>query len=254
MNNLFDISGKKIIFTGGSGDLGKLMVEGLLASGAEVAILDVSRMVGAVVDDFRARGFNAHAVQGDLGDRLEMERCFRNGLELLGGEVDVLFNVAGIQRRHRSEDFPAKDWDDVLNINLTVPFMLCQLAGREMLARGRGGKIVNIASMLSFFGGLTVPAYSASKAGIAQITKALCNEWAGRGINVNAIAPGYMDTQMNVNLVNDEARNREILARIPAGRWGTGTDMQGIAIFLSSKASDYLHGAVIPVDGGYLAR
>ena len=140
-----------------------------------------------------------------------------------------------------------------MNVNLTAVFVLCQLAGRKMIAQG-GGKIINLASMLSFFGGFTVPAYAASKGGVAQLTKALSNEWAGRNIQVNAIAPGYMATEMNTALIADEGRNKEILGRIPAGRWGTPEDMKGLAIFLASSASNYLNGAVIPVDGGYLSR
>lgn len=145
------------------------------------------------------------------------------------------------------------DWDDVMNVNLRAVFKLCQLAGRSMLANG-GGKIVNLASMLSYFGGYTVPAYAAAKGGVAQLTKALANEWASKGICVNAIAPGYMATRMNTRLMEDPKRNAEILARIPMGRWGNEQDMKGIAVFLASKASDYLSGAVIPVDGGYLGR
>lgn len=145
------------------------------------------------------------------------------------------------------------DWDDVLNVNLKAVFKLCQLAGRNMLANG-GGKIINLASMLSYFGGYTVPAYAAAKGGVAQLTKALANEWASKGICVNAIAPGYMATQMNTRLIEDPKRNTEILARIPMERWGNEQDMKGIVVFLASKASDYLSGAVIPVDGGYLGR
>ncbi|MEG2851833.1 MAG: SDR family oxidoreductase, partial [Hydrogenoanaerobacterium sp.] len=144
-----------------------------------------------------------------------------------------------------------EDWDSVLNVNLSAVFMLCQLAGREMLKQ-ESGKIINIASMLSFFGGYTVPAYAASKGGVAQLTKALSNEWARHGINVNAVAPGYMATSMNTKLIEDEARNVEITNRIPARRWGTPDDLKGVTVFLASSASDYLSGAVIPVDGGYL--
>lgn len=146
-----------------------------------------------------------------------------------------------------------EDWDFVLNINLTSVFRLCQLAARHYLAHG-GGKIINIASMLSYFGGYTVPAYAASKGGVAQITKAFANEWAGKNININALAPGYMATVMNTAIMNDENRNDEILKRIPAGRWGTPDDMKGPVVFLSSAASDYLNGAIITVDGGYLGR
>ena len=160
-------------------------------------------------------------------------------------------NCAGIQRRKPCLDFTIEDWDDVVEVNLTAVFRLCQLAGRIMAEQGKG-KIINVASALSFFGGYTVPAYAASKGGVAQLTKALSNEWAGLGINVNAIAPGYMDTPMNVALINDPVRNGKILARIPAGRWGKPEDLQGVAVFLASEASNYLSGAVIPVDGGYL--
>ena len=142
----------------------------------------------------------------------------------------------------------------MLEVNLTATFQLCQLAGRQFIRQNSRGKIVNIASMLSFFGGFTVPAYAASKGGVAQLTKALANEWTGKGINVNAIAPGYMATEMNTALINDQGRNTEILARIPAHRWGTPEDMKGLCIFLSSDASDYMAGAVIPCDGGYLAK
>jgi len=254
MNDLFDITNKKIMVTGGSGDLGGGMAEALLDAGAEVVIIDVSDRIYQVCDAFKARGLKVYAVKGDLGTLTGLETCFNKALMALGGEVDVLFNVAGIQRRHKCEEFPLKDWNAVINVNLTVPFLMSQLAAREMIKRGKGGKIINIASVLSFLGGYTVPAYSASKGGVAQLTKAFCNEWARYRINVNAIAPGYMDTQLNVNLVNDEGRNAEILARIPAGRWGTPEDVKGAAIFLASRASDYLNGAVIPVDGGYLAR
>jgi len=162
-------------------------------------------------------------------------------------------NNAGVQRRNKCEDFLINDWEAVLQVNLTAVFRLCQLAGRKMLEQG-GGKIINLASMLSYFGGYTVPAYAASKGGVAQLTKALSNEWAGRGIQVNAIAPGYMATDMNEALIRDEGRSREILGRIPAGRWGTPEDMKGIVVFLASGASDYISGAVIPVDGGYLGK
>lgn len=254
MKDLFSIEGKKIIFTGGGNGLGKGMCEALLERGAEVAIIDLAESINAVVDGFCSRGWTAYAVRGDIGKPEHLEKCFDEALEKLGGEVDVLFNVAGIQRRHPSEEFPFEDWELVLDINLTAPFLLCQLAARNMIARKAGGKIINIASMISFFGGYTIPAYAASKGGIAQITKALGNEWMRYGINVNAIAPGYMDTSMNTQLINDETRNGEILARIPAGRWGTSQDMAGTAIFLASAASDYLSGAIIPVDGGYLVR
>lgn len=248
--NMFDLTGKKAIVTGAASGLAHGIAEGLLEAGAEVAIIDISAHTQAAANEFCQRGFRAHGVQANLGNREELSAAFAKSLELLGG-IDILVPAAGIQRRNKSEDFTLEDWDDVLNINLSAVFMLCQLAAREMLKQG-GGKIINIASMLSFFGGYTVPAYAASKGGVAQITKAFSNEWAQRGINVNAIAPGYMDTSMNTGLLQDEVRNAEITKRIPARRWGTPDDLKGVAVFLASSASNYLNGAVIPVDGGYL--
>lgn len=250
--NKFDITGKKAIVTGAAQGLSYGMAEGLMEAGAEVMILDLSPKVDEVVAGFVAKGYKCHGLRANLGDRKEREEIFAQAVKDLGG-LDILVNGAGVQRRHKSEEFPLEDWDFVINVNLTTVFAMCQLAAREYLKNG-GGKIVNVASMLSFFGGYTVPAYAASKGGVAQITKAFANEWAGKGLNVNALAPGYMDTEMNVALINDAGRNQEILNRIPAGRWGTPEDMQGIVIFLSSHASDYLNGAIIPVDGGYLNR
>jgi 2-dehydro-3-deoxy-D-gluconate 5-dehydrogenase len=251
--NYFDLTGKKAIVTGASSGLGKGMAEGLLEAGAEVVILDISSKTPDVAAEFAAKGYKAHAVRANLGVPEEVVTGFETCLKKLGGKLDIIINAAGIQRRNKSEEFTMQDWNEVININLTSVFSLCQLAGREMLKNG-SGKIINIASMLSFFGGYTVPAYAASKGGVAQLTKALSNEWASRGINVNSIAPGYMDTEMNMKLINDPSRNEEILKRIPAGRWGRPEDVKGVIIFLTSPASDYINGAVIPVDGGYLGR
>ncbi len=176
-------------------------------------------------------------------------------MEKLGGHLDILVNGAGVQRRYPSEEFPLEDFDFVMDVNLRSVFAMCQLAGRQFLKQETGGKIINIASMLSFFGGYTVPAYAASKGAVAQITKALCNEWACKGINVNALAPGYMATEMNTALLDPEnPRNAEITNRIPNRTWGTGEDMKGPVVWLASDASDYINGAIIPVDGGYLVR
>jgi len=250
--NLFDITGRKAIVTGGTRGLGYGMAEGLMEAGAEVVIFGSNAKVNNVAEQFCEKGFKCHGVEVDLKNREDRRKAFYEGLELLGGTIDILVNSAGIQRRHKSETFPLSDWDDVIEVNLTATFELCQLAGREMLKVGYG-KIINIASMISFFGGMTIPAYAASKGGVSQITKALCNEWAGRGINVNAIAPGYMDTDMNTALTDpSNPRFKEITNRIPQHRWGTPNDMKGCCIFLSSHASDYINGAIIPVDGGYL--
>lgn len=252
MNNIFDITGKKAIVTGGNKGLGRGITEGLLEAGAEVAILASSASVFSVVNELSEKGYRVFGVQCDLNDRSGTEKGFESAVQQLGG-LDILVNNAGIQRRNKCEDFSLDDWDDVLRVNLTSVFATCQLAGRHMLIQG-SGKIINMASLLSFFGGFTVPAYAAAKGGIAQLTKALSNEWASKGINVNAIAPGYMDTEMNVNLVNDPKRYVEITSRIPMARWGTPEDMKGIVVFLASPASDYLSGAIIPVDGGYLGK
>jgi 2-dehydro-3-deoxy-D-gluconate 5-dehydrogenase len=170
------------------------------------------------------------------------------------GSIDILVNNAGIIRRAAAEEYSEQDWDAVIAVNLTAAFRVSQLAGQQMLRRGAGGKIVNIASVLSFQGGIRVPAYAASKGGIAQLTKALANEWASRGINVNAIAPGYMATDNTEALRDDPIRSRQILERIPAGRWGEPRDLGGATVFLCSQASDYVHGHVLVVDGGWLAR
>jgi 2-deoxy-D-gluconate 3-dehydrogenase len=250
--NKFDITGKKAIVTGAAQGLSNGMAEGLMEAGAEVMILDLSPKTEEVAAEFVKRGFKCHGLRVNLGDQKEREAGFAKAVEILGG-LDILVNGAGVQRRHKCEEFPMEDWEFVINVNLTTVFAMCQLAAREYL-KNNGGKIINIASMLSFFGGYTVPAYAASKGGVAQVTKAFSNEWAGKGININALAPGYMDTEMNVALINDPGRNHEILSRIPAGRWGTPEDMKGVVVFLASSASDYLNGAIIPVDGGYLNR
>lgn len=249
----FTIKGKKAIVTGGSRGLGKGVVEAFLAYGAEVVIISHSDKTADIAAEYRDKGLVCYGVACDLANRADRKRGFDEAVALLGGDLDILVNAAGIQRRHKSEEFPLEDWDDVLEVNLTATFDLCQRAANIMLPKGYG-KIINFASLLSFFGGFTVPAYAASKGGVAQLTKAFANEWASRGININAIAPGYMATDMNTALLANEGRNKEITARIPAQRWGTGEDMAGISLFLASKASDYVNGTVITVDGGYLGR
>ena len=230
------------------------MAEGLLEEGCEVVIVGSSEGVHRVAEEFHSRGFACHGVQADLGSREQTLACFRSCMELLGGDLDILVNAHGIQRRHQPEEFPLSDWDDVISVNLSSVFVLCQEAGRVMLPKGRG-KIINIASMISFFGGQTIPAYAASKGGVAQLTKALSNDWAGKGIQINAVAPGYMATDMNTALMDPaNPRYQQITDRIPAHRWGTSDDMKGICVFLASPASDYITGAVIPVDGGYLVK
>ena len=250
---LFNLEGKKAVVTGGSRGLGRGMAAGLAEAGAEVIITGVSERAIKTAAELREKGFQVEAVQFDLSRRDQLKESFALIMEKFEDQLDILVNNAGIQRRNRAEEFSEQDWDDVIEVNLNSVFLLSQLAAGRML-KNDGGKIINIASLLSFFGGYTVPAYAASKGGIAQLTKAFSNEWAAKGINVNAIAPGYMDTEMNTALVNDPDRNQLIMSRIPAGRLGKPEDMKGIVVFLASKASDYLNGTVIPVDGGYLGR
>ena len=251
--NIFSLENKTALVTGGNRGLGSGIAKGLAKAGAKVVIMASSDSVFDAAKKMSADGLQILPVKCDLSNETNIENGFSQALELLGGRLDILVNNAGIQRRSKCEEFPISYWDDVLNINLRSVFILCKLAGCHMISNG-SGKIINIASMLSYFGGYTVPAYAASKGGVAQLTKALSNEWASKGINVNAIAPGYMATEMITKLIEDNSRNAEILSRIPAKRWGTPDDMAGTAVFLASAASDYLSGAIIPVDGGYLGK
>lgn len=252
--NLFDITGKKAIVTGGTRGLGFGMAEGLMESCCEVAIVGTSDKVFDVAKSFCDKGFKCHGVKANLAHREEVYRAFKECVEKLGGDLDILVTAHGIQRRHSAEEFPLNEWDEVIDVNLNSVFILCQEAGKIMLAKGYG-KIINIASMVSWFGGQTIPAYAAAKGGVTQLTKELSNDWIARGVNVNAIAPGYMATDMNEALLDkNNPRYMQITERIPAKRWGTGQDMKGACIFLASHASDYLGGAIIPVDGGYLVK
>ena len=252
--NLFDLTGKTAIVTGGTRGLGHGMAEGLLEAGCRVAVIGTGDSVFERAEEFRERGYFCEGVKAELGRSEERKRAFDGCVQKLGGRLDILVTAHGIQRRHAPEEFSLSDWDDVISVDLSSVFILCQEAGKVMLPKGYG-KIINVASMISFFGGQTIPAYAAAKGGIAQLTKALSNDWIGRGINVNAIAPGYMATDMNAALLDPQnPRFQQITDRIPAHRWGTPDDMKGTCIFLASHASDYLGGAVIPVDGGYLVK
>lgn len=251
MLELFSLKGKVALFTGGSRGLGKAMAIGLAKAGADVAVVG-RKLDQGVIDEIAAQGVRGKFYEYDLANV--------DGIAALVGEVhqdfghiDILVNNAGVQSRHKAVDFPKSDWDFVLNVNMSAVFFLCQEVGRLMLAQGKG-KIINIASLLSFQGGLTVPAYAASKGAVAQFSKSLSNEWASQGINVNCIAPGYMDTEMNTALIADATRSRQIMDRIPAGRWGKAEDMVGAAIYLASSASDYVNGSTIIVDGGWMGR
>lgn len=250
---LFDLTGLRALVIGGAGDLGQAMLEGLLESGACAVAVDISPKVLSLADALRKQGHQAHGLTVDIRDRDAIKASVRDAQALLGGPVDILVNAAGIQRRAPSEKFSEHDWDEVLAVNLTAGFLYSQQVAPDMIAQGRG-KIIHVASIMSQFGGITIPAYAASKGGLAQLTKALSNDWAAHGICVNAIAPGYMDTQLNTALIADEKRSTEVLLRTPAKRWGVPSDMKGVVVFLASPASDFVTGTVIPVDGGYSAR
>jgi 2-dehydro-3-deoxy-D-gluconate 5-dehydrogenase len=246
--DLFDLSGRRALVSGGGRGLGRGMAEALAGAGAAVALVGRS---GQVEDT--ARELGGVAVRADLTVATEREAAFERAVAELGG-LDVLVTAHGTTHRAPALEHTPADWDAVVATNLTSVFELCRLAGSRMVAQG-SGKIVTVASMLSFSGGLNVPAYAASKGGVAQLTKALANEWAPHGVNVNAIAPGYFRTELTAPLWRDDpARNAEILARLPAGRWGEPADLAGAVVFLASVASDYVHGIVLPVDGGWLAR
>lgn len=249
----FSLSGKKAIVVGGAGDLGKAMVEAVAQAGAQTVVIDFDDRVFEICDGFKNSGLNVSPLKADVSKIEEIKDSYQAALKTLGGKVDILINSAGIQRRYPSEDFPDDEWHKVISVNLDATFFYCKYAGNTMLRNG-GGKIINIASLMSFLGGITIPAYAASKGGVGQLTKALSNDWADKGICVNAIAPGYMDTQLNTALIKDKKRTEEVFMRVPMKRWGTGDDIKGLTVFLSSSASDYITGCIIPVDGGYLAR
>ncbi|MDO5348505.1 MAG: SDR family oxidoreductase [Lachnospiraceae bacterium] len=249
----FSVAGKKCIVTGGAQGLSRGMAEGLLENGAEVVLVDVqAEKLQKVVAEYCEMGYKAHGVVGNLADRADIDRIFQEAMDALGGQLDVLVPAAGIQRRHLPEEFPMEEWDLVLNINLNAVFQMIQKSLQVMLKQPTGGKIITIGSMVTWFGGTTVPAYTASKGAVSQLTKSLAVDCAGRNININCICPGYMDTEMCANMT--QARKDECTVRIPAGRWGTPDDLKGPVLFLASAASDYLNGATIPVDGGYLVK
>jgi 2-dehydro-3-deoxy-D-gluconate 5-dehydrogenase len=252
MKNQFSLEGKAALVTGANTGLGQGIAVALAEAGADIA---VAGFVPPTETEAMIRKIGRKFVNIDA-NLMSIEPIARVVAEAVKGlgKLDILVNNAGMIRRADALEFSEKDWDDVMNVNIKAAFFLCQAAGRQFVKQGTGGKIINIASMLSFQGGIRVPSYTASKSGIAGITKLLANEWAAKNINVNAIAPGYMATDNTAQLRADEVRSKEILARIPAGRWGEPSDIGGTAVFLASSAADYLHGAIIPVDGGWLAR
>jgi 2-dehydro-3-deoxy-D-gluconate 5-dehydrogenase len=251
---LLSLKGKKAIVTGGGSGLCKGIAQALHASGAEVVLVSHTQDTYDTAIEMESEGAKVHAVVGDLSTKPELDRIYEECLQKLGGRLDILVNGAGIQFRSPAVDFPEEEWHKVIRVNLDAVFFMAQNAGRTMLKQ-KYGKIINIASMTSFIGSELIPAYTASKAGVAQLTKALSNEWARDGINVNAIAPGYMATALTASIKEKNFKQyEEISSRIPMGRWGNAEDLQGIAVFLASDASAYISGAVIPVDGGMLGK
>ncbi|WP_024280313.1 2-dehydro-3-deoxy-D-gluconate 5-dehydrogenase KduD [Xanthobacter sp. 126] len=247
----FDLSGRRAVVTGANTGLGQAIAVALARAGAGVVGVGRSAM-DETATLVAAAGGSFTAVRADLATLKPIDRIVAEAE--IGGRVDILVNNAGIIRRADAIDFTEEDWDEVMDVNLKSTFFLTQAFARRMLADGKGGKVVNIASLLSFQGGIRIPSYTASKSGLAGLTRLLACEWAAKGINVNAIAPGYFVTNNTEALRADADRNAAILGRIPAGRWGDPTDIGGAAVFLSSRAADYVHGIVLPVDGGWLAR
>ncbi|OGE55185.1 hypothetical protein PENARI_c005G00495 [Penicillium arizonense] len=276
--SLFSLSGKTALVTGGTRGIGQAMALALAEAGADVILVQRDNTNTVTKDEITRLGRQAWIHVAELGDRQAVKNIIP-AVTSQGLKPEILVNCAGIQRRHPSEQFPDSDWDEtppedpprclnvsfvenqVLEVNLSSVFALCREFGAYLLARdasefpsGRRGSIINVASLLTFQGGITVPAYAASKGGIGQLTKALSNEWIAKGINVNAIAPGYIATDMNTALINDANRNAGIMARIPAGRWGNPEDFKGAVVYLASRASSYVSGEILTVDGGWMGR
>ncbi|MEU7961027.1 SDR family NAD(P)-dependent oxidoreductase [Micromonospora humida] len=253
MNALFDLSGRTAVVTGARRGIGLAMAEALAVAGADVVGVSANmEATGSEVEQrVRAAGRSFTALRTDLADRAAVRRLVADLHDL--GPVDILVNNGGTIARTPAAEHPDEMWDHVIEVNLTSQFVLSREIGRAMVARGRG-KIIFTASLLSFQGGITVPGYAAAKSGLAGLTRALSNEWAAHGVNVNAIAPGYIATDNTRALREDPERDRAILTRIPAGRWGDATDLAGATVFLAAPASDYVNGIVLPVDGGWLGR
>lgn len=250
--DLFSLDGKVAAITGATRGIGRSMAIALAEAGSDIALLQRSKEFLGVKEEIERLGRKCFIVNCDLENASEVSEAISSVVAYFG-KLDILVNNAGIQRRSPAVDFAEEDWDAVMNVNLKTVWLLCQQAGRQMLKQG-SGKIINMASLLSYQGGITVPAYAAAKGGVAQLTKALSNEWAAKGVNVNGIVPGYIATDMNEALTNDETRSRQIIERIPAGRWGQANDFKGAVVFLASDASAYIHGHLLAVDGGWLGR
>lgn len=251
-SNLFNLEGKVAAVTGCTRGIGRSVALALAEAGADLALLQRSPDKTDVKEEIEGLGRECEIISCDLNNEEEVKQAIPSVVDHFG-RIDILVNAAGIQRRSPAVDFPESDWDEVLNINLKTTWTLCQQAGRYMVPQ-KSGKIINFASLLSYQGGINVPAYAASKGGVSQLTKALSNEWAQHHVNVNTIVPGYIATEMNTALINDDNRNQQILDRIPAGDWGKPEDFKGTAVFLASEASNYVHGHQLAVDGGWLGR
>ena len=247
------LTGKTALITGALQGIGEGIARTFARHGANLILLDISPEIEKLADELCGRGHRCTAVVADVRDPASVAAAIKRAKEK-EGRIDILVNNAGLIRREDALEFSEKDWDDVMNLNIKSVFFMSQAAAKHFIAQGNGGKIINIASMLSFQGGIRVPSYTASKSGVMGVTRLMANEWAKHNINVNAIAPGYMATNNTQQLRADEQRSAEILDRIPAGRWGLPSDLMGPVVFLASSASDYVNGYTIAVDGGWLAR
>jgi 2-deoxy-D-gluconate 3-dehydrogenase len=250
--DLFKLDGKVAAVSGASRGIGRAMALALAEAGADVALLQRTATPSGTAEEIRRLGREVVIIPCNMEDTEEVKAAIPAVIAHFG-KIDIFINSAGIQRRSPAVDFSEDDWDIVLKVNLRSAWLLSQAAGRFMVEQ-KQGKIINIASMLSFQGGVSVPAYAAAKGAIAQLTKALSNEWAQHNVNVNAIAPGYINTDINKALMEDPVRSSQIIVRIPAARWGVPDDFKGLTVFLASEASDYVHGCVYNVDGGWLGR
>ncbi|CAI6259601.1 unnamed protein product [Periconia digitata] len=260
VQDLFSLEGQTALVTGGTRGIGQAMALALAEAGADILLVQRDTSNQTTKEAIEKLGRKAQIYTCDLSSNESVSQLTPTILED-GHRIHILLNCGGIQRRHPAHQFPDDDWQSVLQVNLTSVFTLSRDVGAHMLASPpmsesseRRGAIINVASLLSFQGGFTVPAYAASKGGVAQLTKALSNEWASKGVNVNAIAPGYIATEMNTALINDQNRAKSILERIPAGRWGSPDDFKGVIVWLASRASSYVSGEVVTVDGGWMGR
>lgn len=252
--NLFNLDGMSALVVGGSGDIGQAMSEALIEAGVDkLEIIDIkmpdAQWLSSISNSFSDIGF----IQADISSIEQVQTSFKEALDRMDGKIDILINAAGIQRRHLAVDFPFDEWNEVIDVNLTAVFAYTKLAANEMIKR-KFGKIISIGSIMGQLGGSNIIAYAAAKGGVAQLSRAFCSDISKHGININTIAPGYIETELNTNLYGNTARMAEISARIPQGRWGKPADLRGITVFLASHASDYVNGVVVPVDGGYLSR